>query len=185
MIIIACKKENNQKTSVPFKNELKSIKKEPEPEPEPKIKSISYKSKTNSKILDIIFDYEYINSLKWERNQIFEIKGKENEIIKVYLLNGQLLKMEVFMDKKIQSELYLADNNLRLFIERNEIEKEAISVSENHFYFDNNKLLKKVINEDYDIKISKKELLKEEERVKNNFVKYVDQVLNEIINSRE
>ncbi|MDO6490105.1 MULTISPECIES: hypothetical protein [unclassified Cellulophaga] len=177
ILFISCKNENNQKKIAPVISEIK-----------PEIKSISYKEKAESEIISIISEYENISSVKWNSNQIYKIKGQidPNENITAFLLNGQLRKMEVTKNLKGLvkiSEFYLKDSNLKLVIEKETISND--SITENHFYFNNNKLLKKVINLNYDSLVSKKDLMSEEKRIKKKFDNYAAQIIKEIMSSNK
>ena len=76
------------------------------------------------------------------------------------------------------SELYFKNNYLSLVIEK-EINT-LDSITENHFYFKNNKLIKKVTNLQYEKTSFNEDLIIEEKRVKNKCDNYAAQMMTEI-----
>lgn len=175
VLFISCSNENEQNNTPQIIN---NVKKE-----ETTKKSIIYKNKADAKILDIIEYYESINFKKWYPDQIYEIR-KENEDIDVYV-NDEIEPVKIVVSNKTidlenQFEIYIENTDLTFVIEK-EYEKNDSDLVESHFYFSNNELLKKVVNQDYDTDYSKDIIIKEEKRIKSMVTKYTDEVLIHIL----
>ncbi|ADV47524.1 hypothetical protein Celal_0173 [Cellulophaga algicola DSM 14237] len=156
--------------------------------PEPQ-NNFTYRSEASPEIKAIIETYEKIDYSFWEEHPGFKLNVTNgNEHLTVYN-SAESIPIMIAVEKEDETtknhfEIYMSETmETILVIEKESPKDETLPTIENHFYFKNNKLIKKVSNQDYAAKISASALEKEEKRIKIACTRHVDKALIELMNS--
>ncbi|MFI8606649.1 hypothetical protein ACIGCP_19440 [Cellulophaga baltica] len=153
------------------------------------LNNFSYRNEASPEINAIIKIYEQIDYSFWEENPNFKLELVHgNEHLIVYN-SAESIPIMISVENEDETtkndfEIYMSETmETILVIEKESPKDKALPTVENHFYFKNNKLIKKVSNQDYKAKISASTLEKEEKRIKIACTHHVDKALMELMKS--
>ncbi|WP_024479769.1 hypothetical protein [Cellulophaga baltica] len=151
--------------------------------------NFSYKNEVSPEIKAIIDIYEQIDYAFWQEHPGFKLNVVNgNEHLTVYN-SAESIPILIAVKNEDETtkndfEIYMSETmETILVIEKESPKDEALAKIENHFYFKNNKLIKKISNQNYSTEISASTLEKEEKRIKIACTHHVDKALIELMKS--